>query len=261
MSRARGGGVALLAGIALLGASEAHAQARGQQRSESDRTEKVIDPAEVAATRAAKLAELEAWLKRLVGSFRYEGDVAEAIAQFSIGRDVRTQYSRSHAKGMADCIGFGDGPGVQCVIKVTWPPTRAYHPAQGGAGSPSTPGFAEYLILNPAMSLYGIDPDKLGIRYMQVNGKSVAEIGLGTLNGDVLAFETPCKLGELPTTCRQFTRIIAAPDRKSIRIEIDAKLSISLTKISFRFLLHRVPERSSEAASSTGADLQSQGRR
>lgn len=109
-----------------------------------------------AAARLEERARLDAWLRRLVGRFRTDANGMTA------------------AKGLLDCVGIGAGPGVQCVFG-------------RGPADQQEPSA-------PTMILYGVDPGDVGIRYLQVNDQSIAEGGLGKLEGDTVTFRGTCPL-------------------------------------------------------------------
>jgi len=119
------------------------------------------------------------------------------------GRYRITRMGR--AAGMEDCIGIGAGPGVQCVI---------------GPPPPNPDGTA------PTMVLYGVDPDVPGIRYLQVNGRSIAEGDLGKLSDDTLGFskvQCPTTLnrqsGSSMLSCQRQVRIYAPPGSTDVLIQ------------------------------------------
>lgn len=140
-----------------------------------------MDPTEVAATHQAKLAALDAWLRRLAGQFKYEGI-----------KDPGTESAR----GKGNCVGVGTGPGVQCMIHLSWPSTHG------------DTGLATH---EPAMILYGIDTNEAGIRSLQVNSKGIPEGALGLLKGDMAVFKLPGCVNEsvADPPCRRFIRIEA----------------------------------------------------
>jgi hypothetical protein len=140
-----------------------------------------MDPAEVAAVHQAKLAELDVWLRRLVGQFKYEGIKDPGLES---------------ARGTGNCIGVGTGPGVQCMIYLSWPSTHG------------DPGLATH---EPAMVLYGMDTNEAGIRSLQVNSKGIPEGALGFLKGDMAVFKLPRCVNESVARppCRRFIRIEA----------------------------------------------------
>jgi hypothetical protein len=90
--------------------------------------------------RARKLAEMEVWLRHLVGKFRIEG------RRFRTPGDVRV-------RGTADCFGIGDGPGVSCVISAKW---KDY-------------GVASPFAVRPQVLLFGLDPGAMEIRVTHVD--------------------------------------------------------------------------------------------
>src|SRR5690606_30213292 len=51
---------------------------------------------------------MDVWLRRLVGQFTFEGMISVQ------GGDTQT------VEGKGDCVSVGTGPGVQCVLNVTW---------------------------------------------------------------------------------------------------------------------------------------------
>ncbi len=187
--------IALLS-YTVLGSGELYAQARGPSRFELGQSEKVVDAAKVDAARAKKLAELSAWLKRLVGRFHYEGYMvlftgAGCRGCGDIGGYLRIgdlYYLSRAVTGVGDCKAFGTGPGVHCAISVPWPAPAAIVLPVGGRGSVNVrpwPGPS----LDPAMILYGIDPDSLAIRMLVVDGHSIALSMLGVLQGDTATFK------------------------------------------------------------------------
>lgn len=168
-------GVMTLLCVALAGTGMARAQARGPTVNEvRERTAQ-----EPEAARAAKLAELDAWLRRLVGRYR----TGEGQRQI-----------------LSDCVSVGTGPGVHCVR---------------GVGS-----------FTPAMTLYGVDPDALGIRFLEVNGNSIAEGDLGKLRGNTVHFsriQCPSTLERRAkmdiTTCERQLRIYAPPEGRYVLVQ------------------------------------------
>lgn len=168
-------GVMTLLCVALMAPGMARAQARGPSVNEI-RERTAVEP---EAARAVKLAELEDWLRRLVGRYRTgEG-----------------QWQR-----LSDCVAVGTGPGVHCVR-----------------------GVATF---TPTMTLYGVDPDAPGIRYLEVNGNSIAEGDLGKLRGNTVHFsriQCPTTLNRQArtdmTTCERQLRIYAPPEGRYVLIQ------------------------------------------
>lgn len=133
---------------------------------------------------AKKQRELDAWLRRLVGRFRVTGSAS--------------------VEGLADCVAIGTGPGVHCVV------------SYGSSGTPVRDA--------PTVTLYGMDPDRQAIRYLEVNGRSLAKEGLGRLSGSTLSFRMEC-LARVPieraTTllqCERELQVYAAPNGRHVQI-------------------------------------------
>jgi hypothetical protein len=198
----------LLAGaVSVAGAAEVPSRALppspAAQLEEDPEHDQELD--EIVVTGAKKVRKPEAliaWLRRLVGQFAYEGYV-------DLHSDA-VPGGRRPVKGVSDCVGFGPAPGVQCVMKVVWPEVR-------GPDGQEVPGGISSLA--PAMILYGLDADYLGIRYLQLDNKGLANSGQGYLRGDTLSTTAPCV--DIPGNCRRITQISARPDGKLIQMQVD----------------------------------------
>lgn len=187
-----------------------------------DRDEELDEIVVTGAKRVRKPEALIAWLRRLVGQYTYEGYV-----------DVRSDGApsgRQPVKGVGDCVGFGPAPGVQCVLKVIWPEVH-------GPEGKEVPGGVSSLA--PAMILYGLDPDYLGIRYMQLDNKGLADSGQGYLRGDTLTTKAPCV--DIPGNCTRTTQIDAQGDGKVIRMQIDIEKD-EQRLVRFMFVQHRLAQ-------------------
>ena len=201
--------------VTLLQYDLAHA-ASPQSESADDLDEVLVD----GRKPSRKPSEIITWMRRLVGQFTYEGNVD--LHGKGLTDDLRP------VKGRSDCVPFGPAPAVQCEIRVTWPETK------GPNGEAILGGTS---MLNPAMILYGFEPDDLGIRYMLVDSKGIAEPALGLLVGDTLTSKEPCV--NVPGTCQKITKITAEPEGKLIEMNIDIERDYKRA-ISYRFVLHRV---------------------
>jgi hypothetical protein len=144
------------------------------------------EDADLARLHAAQQAALEIWLGRLTG-------------RFEVSR-------RGWSMGTEDCVQVGQGVGVHCVR--------------------GPPPITLQTVVAPTMILYGLDRNAPGIRYLQVNGRSIAEGDLGRLSGDTVTFpKVPCPkfVDQRPKvfimTCERRLRIYAPPDGKSIRLQ------------------------------------------
>lgn len=144
------------------------------------------------------------WLKRLPGEFAYEGNV-ELISETAA-------VTEESIRGAGKCVivGRDPTPAVQCAAHVVWPEIRSMSGAELPRGAST---------LAPSMTMYGIDLNYLGIRYLQVDSRGLAEGGLGYLRGNTLTTTTPCV--DMPGECRRTSRITAQPDGRRIQMQID----------------------------------------
>lgn len=162
------------------------------------------------------------WLVRLVGQYRYEGFVEP--------RPGGVARERLPVRGFGDCIRFGIAPGVQCSVAIAWPEAR------GDDGEELVGGAST---LNPAMILYGLDPDRRGIHFLQVDQRGIADGGVGYLLGDVLTTTAPCE--GIPGNCQRITKIDAAPDGKLIQMQVDI-LREGVRVARFHFEMTRIEQ-------------------
>jgi hypothetical protein len=143
------------------------------------------------------------WMRRLVGQFRYQGYV-------ELHDSNGAPRGQQPVTGKGDCVAFGLAPGVQCTIKVNWPEDEV---------DPGTELLGGVSYLDPAMVLYGLDPDELAVHYLQVDNKGVADGGLGYLLGDTMTTRDPC-VG-IAGDCTRTTKITARPDGQLVQTQID----------------------------------------
>lgn len=169
-----------------------------------------------------QVADLIPWLRRLIGQYSIGG-------QIDLGGQGN-QQDRLAVRGIGLCVGFGVAPGVQCEVNVRWPEVRAAdgQPVLGGVSA-----------LTPAMILYGLEPDEIGIRFLQVDNRGHAEGGVGFVTGNTASFTTPCT--DVPDGCRRITRITAVPEGEVIDVQVDTELDYRLAT-RLRFQMHRTPE-------------------
>lgn len=220
MTSLRHGAMILLA-CAVLVAGKASAQGRAPSpsRKSADQSESSI-----LARRAAKLTELERWLGRLKGRFHIVGQIDQAWAG-QPGRTIRP------VRGVADCIGVGAGAGVQCLIDATWQPiTWTIQPTLE-----VQPAMSEYFTLHPTVLLFGLDPDSVAIRLLQVDDHSIAIAGLGSPKQDVLVMKTKCGRSAWPV-CEKVMRFTAKPGSDVVKLEIAI-----YGNAQWEILLHREP--------------------
>ena len=210
--------VALLA-IAAVGASGTlHAQARGslprKARSDAQQVERpplVLDE----ATRASRIAEMEAWLGRLVGQFRVDATRTrrDPFAQ----RDVVEERT-----GTAKRSAIGDGPGVRCTIRLIEPPP-VEPPLVKLSPHLSSVTWPNLVQAQPILHL-GINPDTLEIHAVVVHVGWVAARS-GLLAGDSVDFSVDnwkdCQR-ILFETCWVVSEITAEPEGEvSMTIFVD----------------------------------------
>lgn len=158
------------------------------------------------------------WIARLVGSFTFEGQV-----------DVRGKGNAGDLRpvqGTAICTGFGPAPAVQCEIRARWPEAR---------GDQTIPGGVSHL--DPAMILYGFEPNRLGIRYMLVGSRGVSNSDLAQLVGDTLVSRKAC--ADFPGDCQRLMRVTAAPDLKQVQMRIELQVD-GVKALEYAFVMVRV---------------------
>jgi hypothetical protein len=184
--------------------------------------DEVLGEVTVSGARASRRpSEVFTWMRRLVGQFAYEGHV-------DLGGQGNP-HEQLPVQGQADCLGFGPAPAVQCEIRVSW---AAPVQKQPGAEHPDVISN-----LNPAMILFGFEPDEVGIRFMQVDNKGIAEPSVGLVVGDTLVARAPCV--NQPGNCQRATRITAEPDLKTVEMHIDIEVDYRRT-LAYRFVMRRV---------------------
>jgi hypothetical protein len=190
-----------------------------QPRSDQQLDEVLIDGVRIKSERNAQ--KIVDWIARLVGSFTFEGHV-----------DLRGKGSSvdfRQVQGSATCTGFGDTPAVQCELRVRWPE------ATGARGEPIPGGVSPF---DPAMIVYGFEPNRLGIRYMLVGSKGVANGDLAMLAGDTLVSRTKCT--DFPGNCQRVMRVTATPDLELVEMRIDL-VADGLKTLEYAFVMRRVP--------------------
>lgn len=193
-------------------------------RSGIEELQEVVVSAEQTATNTG---DLQAWLRLLVGRYRYEGHV-DLCGKGNPG-DKRL------VTGTADCIGSGSTPNVHCEINVRWPAARSE------SGAPVLGGESNLL---PARVVYSLEArhsperqiSRWGLMFMQVDSKGVPEWASGTLVGNTFLSREPC-VG-IPGTCEKITRITARPDSSEISMLVDIEVD-GVRVLRQSFLLHR----------------------
>lgn len=200
----------LLASAAAIASAAVNAQPRAEPKVDLQAIEPVTDPAQLAE-----------WLQRLVGSYKYDGMIqapdcpepttAEESGEGEEQSEPPNPCSTPQAmKGKSDCIAVG--PGVQCIINVTW--LDVYPPGGMHAVLAS--------FLDPAMELIGMEPERLAIQRLIVNDKGIAEGGRGYIKGNTATFSSPCANADR-VGCYHIIRIEAKPDAKLIWMRFSRK--------------------------------------
>jgi hypothetical protein len=216
---------ALLAASTLLHGNNADAQARQQPQVEYQ-----ADPP----------VEMAVWLRRLVGSFSFEGLVhVPSLGECGSRGDAADKQPCQAIKGTGACASVGTGPGVQCVLNVSWLDIWA-NMKNGNV----VPGGLSYL--NPAMTLFGLDPGNAAINYLLVDNKGLAEGGLGANVGNRATFRTSCvNQPGIVGGCERIFRIEARADSRLLHIWIDVEVGpkdIGLPFSSIILTLRRVAQ-------------------
>lgn len=182
----------------VLAASRAHADPRDIAGPPAELTPELTE-----ARRAATVAAMEAWLRGLVGHYRYTGveEVPpESCTTNAFGMDDPRTCAGAQpreAYGSWDCIAIGAGAGVHCIFGST-APLRI---------SDITDGAVPNLNLDsPTMVLFGIDPDVPTLRYMRIDDDGIAYEATGSLRGNTASFRKPCRHGPV-ASCLEIFRI------------------------------------------------------
>ena len=87
------------------------------------------------------------------------------------------------------------------------------------------------------MVQYGLDADRLAIRYMQVDNNGLADRGWGYLVADSLTTTMPC-MG-IAGNCRRISRITPQADGRIVGMQVDIELD-SERIARYQFVLRRV---------------------
>jgi hypothetical protein len=177
-----------------------------------------------------RMTDLVPWIRRLLGQYRFEGFV-------DLGGQGRPQDLET-VRGVGLCVGFGVAPGVQCEFNVRWTPST------GPNGEELLGGVSH---VTPAMVLYAVEPDDLGIRYLQVDSRGLAEGSTGFVIGDTATFRAPCV--DMPQGCWRVTRITAPSEGDVIEMHVDTEVNLQLA-VRQRFKLTRVAAAQAPAGTS-----------
>lgn len=223
----------------------------------------VSNEAAIPVTEPAAMAE---WLRRLVGRYTFDGSVEVVYYHEGEGYEEHrcaplppppsesgelpppaTPYC-STIQGKGDCIGIGKGPGVQCILDVSWQDIHEVillgeDQSNAEAGIYNLPGGVSNL--SPAMALFGLDPASSAINYLLVDQKGLPEGGSGSIRGNRATFKTTCVNGaELfarmkpppsppdptrpegpPRTCDRILRLEAKPEANLMHWSMDIEIN------------------------------------
>jgi hypothetical protein len=187
--------IAMLASLGILAAGSAHGQVRTQPVWKSGGEVQV--PADPASMLAAKLAELDSWLRALEGHFSLSVERHE-IAGLPAMPGMAPE-------GVVDCSSIGAGPGVHCLLSIG-PPHQRHR-------------------WESSVMLFGVDIDGPGIHLFRLNSESTAEAGVSPLRNNAVIFHVSCPvIQRYPRSlmevlsCRRETRVHVRPDSKSVEI-------------------------------------------
>jgi hypothetical protein len=139
--------------------------------------------------------DIAIWLQRLGGRFRIEGTLDRGGGRLPVA-------------GMTDCVSVGQGPGMNCMIRLNAPNIDTN--------------------LNPGAFIPGIDLETPTVRYTSVDDTGVGVGATGSLWGDTAVFHTPCKSSSA-RICTSTTRITAEPDSDSVRLRIEINMDGRVT--------------------------------
>jgi hypothetical protein len=170
----------------------------------------------------SSVKDLIPWIRRLLGRYTLQGYVD--VGGKGDAADRRT------VRGIGLCVGFGVAPGVQCEIHVVGPQST---------GDEESAVPESVAALAPAMILYGVEPDDLGIRYLQVDNRGLAEGATGDVIGNTATFRTRCV--DVAEGCERVTRITAVSESKVVDVQVDTEVYSQLAA-RLRFQMTRVGE-------------------
>jgi hypothetical protein len=196
------------------------------------------------------------WLMRLGGRYKVDGAI-EVVFDHpdflghrcgAVSPDGVVEPFCKNIGGQADCITIGKGPGVQCILQVSWP--EMFFIVNGleepdpepGPGPPPPPPYPPGVytlpggnsFLRPAMLMIGMDPHKAGLQFLLVNDKGLPEGGAGTIVGDRAKLRTPCVNGPVLLNTMRQDVINSRPPRSCENIlYIDAKEDSSVVNLAF----------------------------
>jgi hypothetical protein len=210
----------LLAELSVAAAPQSSAPPEPAQQQAND--DQVLEEIVVEGRRALRKPQaILDWMARIVGQFTVTGNV-----------DLRGHSGTDllDAQGRSTCVGLGPGPAVQCELSIRWPEARGID-GEKIVGGVST--------LDPAMMVFGFEPNRIGIRHMLVGNDGIADGAMGyLLSGDTLV--TRAKCGGVAGTCERMVQVTAEPDAQTVRVRIEMQIDLRKA-VTIAFDMHRVP--------------------
>jgi hypothetical protein len=207
-------------------------------------------------------ADIDAWLRRLPGSYRIPGfeelcgktPAKPAASSIDAPRDPcpRSAADKEALKNRpADvrCQGIGAGPGVRCAVYMDWPES----------GIPVSTKW--YQTLNPHFLLYGYDPVQRGIALALVSPTSrggSAGFTAGVLKDDKLLYTTDCP--RPPCTAVEQVSIAPGSDWVMWQISQGSGTPAFLSWRMFRIQEQGVPGEAVTAPATRGSNRSPRGR-
>lgn len=194
----------LLVATGLLASIRIEAQPRGRPVGQPG--DQVNSTKNAPEGREQILEALRVWLGRLAGRFdattRSLGTGGPTV--LPSGREIFPDPPLSHA---LDCAPVGSGPGISCLFQAT----------------DSTTGELSLAYL------FGVDVDRLGIRFLWLDAQGHAREGFGKLKGNTLEVKIPCAASSACLGDR--TMRFTAPD-SARRIDITFEANVRLPRNS-----------------------------
>jgi hypothetical protein len=204
-----------------------------------------------AALRASRLAELEAFLRRLSGRFRIAGTIERDKLSVVLhsgdplvppGSALITRSA--DVAGVADCGEIGLGVGVNCIISASWPAfdhitfPESCKPCQF-IGNTAAEGLNT---MRPAVLVLGLNKDPPELRAMLVTADSLTNEWAGGLNGNSarLVQTTGCTT----VRCYMWLEILAEPESEVVSIIFRHTL---IWQVNVTLTMHRDPQAQLEA--------------
>lgn len=175
--------------------------------------------------RAEKTADMEAWLRRLVGRFLIEIPTMP-------GENKRDGSAR-----MVDCVNIGTGVGVHCIFYTSQPTDDGNGQTDISAQRARAEGplRSDEVLRVSAVTEYGLDAHAGKIRMMEATERSVKRVD-GELNGDTVVSRTRCWDSKAIPPCEILQSIKASDEDMDIRVH-DQLLS---PPVGYRYILRRM---------------------